>query len=432
MYCKEQSMKSKYFKCLGVILTGLVVLFTMTACPSTPIQPEQPPAEVPVQPPPVGVPVPPPVQDDGGALAALDAAAARAQAARQLVMDFQGQYLLPSDWAEASSLFDQAEQQRSTGTAQEARESTARYEAAADAFEALAQGTIALYFENLARQLADGRGVALNAGAAELAPDFLLHADNAADAANARYQANDFRAARDTALDALAMYDAIAAGIQALAIREEIIDNGIEYLVPEFLWEADDVATDAMDRWDAGDYPGAQTGAVTALSMYAVLRTMLDAQLAWEGGIEEAVRELTPEAVPQLDVTAMEAITNWEAGDFYGALVSAELLLVRTLRAGAAAERQRALNVRGNVAVRPEFDSAQAIYTRAASAYQVQSLAEAANLFTECRPLFTVVARLAVERQILAEEALRLANERMAESDETARAAELILEGDVQ
>jgi len=46
--------------------------------------------------------------------------------------------------------------------------------------------------------------------------------------------------------------------------------------------------------------------------------------------------------------------------------------------------------------------------------------------------MFSAAARLAAQRQEAAEEALRIANERMAASDELAQTADLILEGGVE
>jgi hypothetical protein len=296
----------------------------------------------------------------------LEAAAARAEAARKFISDFDGRDFFPSEWDAADSLFNQAEQQREASTRDEAQESTALFLRAAEAFEAMRESTLRQFYEKLAGDLSIARDAAVIAGAQVIAPGFLLEADNTGSSAEEKYQSNDYYGARDTALDALNMYHAIRAGVEAYKLREEIAARA-EELVPNNLTQADNTGMDAINRWEAGDYQSARAGAESALILY--------------------------------------------------------------LRTGAAAERQRALNYRANTAVRQEFDNAQEIFTLAETAYQRRSYEDAALLFTECRPIFSMAADLALERRLAAEDALRRAEQRLAESDETARYAETILVG---
>ena len=347
-------------KRLWWIIPALLVLFTAVSCKSTP--PEQAPD--PAAPAEVADRQAPAVD-----MAALNAAAARAQSARQLVSDFSGPEFFPSDWQAAESLYTQAGQQRRSGTTQEAQESAARFNSAADAFEAMTPKTLAQYYENVERDIDNARGAAVAAGAAALAPDFLLEADKVVVDAMDKYEANEYYAARDAAVKALSMYSTLTVGVQAFAVRQRVAANA-QTLAPEALAEAD---------------------------------------LAFANGYEK-----------------------WEAGEFAGAKTDAELALVLFSRAGASAERQRALNSRANVAVRQDFNSTQAIYSRANTAYQERRFEEAGRLFRESETMFGAAARQARERRVVAEEALRRANDRISESNETARAAERILEGDVQ
>lgn len=401
-------MKSKY---LWWISIGLLVLFTAVSCRTAPV-PEEPL-----------------VQDLQEYLGVMDEASARAQAARQLALDFGAPSLLPNEWDAANALLDQAEHQRAVGTADEIGASTARYNAAADAFEALSARTIALNFANMERELTEARSAAVDVGAEVYFPDMLLHADNTVAAANEQHNANDYYAARETALDALSMYRTLTAGIEAARIRQSI---GIYLyaLLPDLLAESDAAGLSAFERWESGDYRGAESSAVQALAMFSALGTAVGAQVA-AAGLSEDTAELAPDALMEMYSAAEDFFTNWEAGDFLAAQASAELSLVRAFRAAAIAERQRALNVRGNVAARVEFDSAQVIFAQANTAYNAGNMGEAGRLFNDCAPLFTQVTFLSIERQLIADELLRLANERMVESDETARAAELVIEGDV-
>jgi hypothetical protein len=100
--------------------------------------------------------------------------------------------------------------------------------------------------------------------------------------------------------------------------------------------------------------------------------------------------------------------------------------------AAAATERQRALDLKANVAVRQDFDSAQSIYNRANSSYRSENFDSAAELYAESRSMYEVVSQVAREKRRIAEEALQTADEKMLESDNIAKDAELILEGGAQ
>jgi hypothetical protein len=257
-------------------------------------------------------------------------------------------------------------------------------------------------------------------------PDFLLQADNAAAAARGMHQAGDYYAARDTASRALDMYSFINALLQANRIRDEIAPT-LEQWAPDYLLQADTAVDYAVQRWDAGDYSGALAAAVQALSMFTALDLMLDAYMA-RAQVVDILEESDPQALARGDDAAMEAIDRWDAGDFGGAQLSAGTAMIMYLSAWAEVERQAALEVRANIAAQQEFNSAQAIFTHANNANQAQNFREAGRLFNQSAPMFRDSAYLALERQLIAEEALRLANERMAESDEIAREAERILE----
>jgi len=349
-------------------LFGLFVLFVFVSCPGAPpaqedVPPMEPGVTRPVTPPPtVDAATQPPDQES---LNALNAAAARAEAARDLVRDFGGDEFFPSEWNNASSLLTQAEQQRRTNTTAETQESTARYLRAAEAFEGMLDRTIARFYEFMENELVRAREAAVNAGAQVFVPDLLLQADNKVASAEDRYRAGDLQSARNAAEDALNMYVAIRAGIQAYLVREEI-EELTEQLAPEMLAEADSASLGAIDRWEAGDFLGARTGAENSLLLY--------------------------------------------------------------LRAAATAERQRALTLRANMAAELEFTAAQDLYNRANMAFHMQWTLDAIDAFGRCRFMFRRAGDIALQRRLEAEAALRLADQRLAESDEIARNIEAIIQ----
>jgi hypothetical protein len=420
-------------KCIYLVLLSLAAVFMAVSCAGTPPPPAVPPPEAASPPPPASVsppsPAPTPAPDQA-TLSTLNEAAARAAAARKMAGDFDAASFFPSDWESAESLFSQAEQQKNASTRDGAQESTARYIGAAEAYEALIEKISVLCYEDKAKELSDARSAAVNAGAGELVPDYLLEADNAVADAEDKYQAKDYYGAKSSSDDALAMYSALKDGVEAYYIREDIAERAQE-LIPDVLLSTDTFALDAIDKWEAKDYNGAKLGAAEALTMYSALKAARNAYDVREK-IAERAEELFPNALSQADDVAFDAIDKWQANDFKGAKDTATTAWMMYLNVAASTERQTALDLKADTAARQEFNFAEAIYNRANAAYRGQRYEEAAPLYEECLPIYRMASLLALEKRLVAEEALRRADQRVAESDETARNAELILEGGAQ
>jgi hypothetical protein len=372
---KELPMKIRYF---GFLLVSFLLFSVILSCKNAPapVEPEPPVEE------PLDADNAPPSQ---AAISGLDAAAERAARARRLVTDFNGPAYFPSDWNSADSLYSQAESRRSSATVRETRESTARYTAAADALEALAGKTVPQYAQDLETQVMAARNGAVNAGAGYLAPDYLLQADDKAVDALTTYESRDYYSARDKGLTAKDMYSAIETGVNAYKVRLEIEDRGFVRYDPSAIEATDAMVLSALDDYEAGNIAAAQTKAGNALSQYN------------------------------------QSLTK--AKESYAADVGA----------AAAAERQRALDIKANVAVRQDYDAANAIFNRGAASYRARQYDDAANLYADARSMFESVTQVARENRAAAEEALRAAEVKMIESDGTAQQAEMILlEGGAQ
>jgi hypothetical protein len=199
--------------------------------------------------------------------------------------------------------------------------------------------------------------------------------------AEEQYQAKDYYTAKDTAEEALASYSFGKTWLDAYNVRAEIADRNFDVYDPMSVELADDVLFDAADNYLAKDYSGAGDKAEEAL-----LRFNLALRAGWECYAAE-------------------------------------------MGAFAAAERQNALDLKANVAVRQEFNTAQAVYARADTAFQAERFEEAVTLYDDSLSQFEVITLVAKEKQLVAERALVRANEKIEESDETARAAEVVLEG---
>jgi len=337
---------------------------------------------------PAPTPTPAPTGDAGPAsqtdLGDLNAAVDRAATARKKAVDFDAQFLLPSDWQSADALYTDAEQNRNASTSGAAKESAARYNNAADAFDDLFDKIISQYADKKRQELKDAREAAINAGAADLLSDYLLQADNSASDAEEKYLANDYYGFKNSADDAISMYSTLKTIIEAKKIREEIVNMGFLDSDPATLGLADDALNSAMSNFSAKNYPPAKNDAESALNQYS-----------------------------QVLMAAFEAYAD-------------------SIAANADAARQRALNYKANVAVKPDFDAADAVYNKAKTAYNSKTYDEAGRLFPNSTAMFNAAADAAMEKQQRAEDALRRANEKLAESDEAAKNADLILEGGVQ
>ena len=261
----------------------------------------------------------------------------------------------------------------------------------------------------------------------ELAPDILGQADDIGLAALDKWDAGDYSGAKESADKALFAYETIDTGLAAYEARQSVV-WGLEALAPEFLWQTDDVALAALDKWDAEDYNGAKEGADKALLMYSALKIGVEAYQLREEIALDAVK-IDPTTFWSMDDIGWGAIDKWIAEDYEGAKADAETAMFGYTVTGAAVQRQRALDARADVAVRQEFNAAQAIYDQANRALPSQSFDEALRLYRESLNMFRQVARTADERRRIAEEALRRAQQRLAESNETARNADAILEG---
>jgi hypothetical protein len=366
-------MKPKY---VGYFLLGLLILAAGISCKTTKPVTEAPPQEETLDPE-NGPP-------DQNTLNSLNDAAARAAKARQLVMDFNGPSYFPPDWDSADSLYTQAESRKSTSTLRDARESVARYETAVTALTALGDKTIPRYAQDLESEVTNARIAAVNAGADYLAQDYLRKADDRAVEALNQYGEKDYYAARDTAFTARDMYSALETGVNAAKIRLEIEERGFTRYDPSAIAAADTLGLSALDDYDSGNIASARSKAADVRSQYS--QSLLKGKEAYAS----------------------------DTG------------------AAAAAERQRALDVKANVAVRQDYDAANAIYNRGVSSFRGKNYDEAASLYIESRSLFENTARIAREKRRLAEDALRAAELKMSESGEIAGNAEIILEGGAQ
>ncbi|MDR2257849.1 MAG: hypothetical protein LBE14_01730 [Treponema sp.] len=364
-------MKNRY---IGVLLL-LPVLFLVFACKSAPKQTEAPPPAVEETPAPAA-----PAAPTQAVLDALNQAVARAENARKRASDFESPSYFPSDWEAAEDQYNSAGK-LARNTADEVQQAIARYNGVAGTYDDLFRKTVPLVAQALEDEIVNARNEAVATGLSDTFPDYLLEVDRIVVQALARYEGEDYYAARDSAYEARDRYQALKTGGEAYLKRQEIVERDFIAYDPENFNKADGIGLAALNDYQSGNIEQAQNGAEEAELRYnLILKTGWAAYAAERG-------------------------------------------------AAAGAERQKALDLKANVAVKEEFNAASDIYNQAGASLRAEKYEDAAMLYTQSEARFIVIGQTAAEKRREAEEALRAAEQKMRESDETAKRAELILEG---
>jgi hypothetical protein len=251
----------------------------------------------------------------------------------------------------------------------------------ADTYEALFKKTIPLYAQAREDEIISKRDELIHTGFTSVFRNYLQNADTLALQASDQYQAEDYYTARDTAATALNEYEILLAGAKVFIARQEVIDRGfLKYDLDNFA-KADAVAETAMALYEAGDKQGASDNAEEALLRFNIVLT--------NGWIAYAAEH----------------------------------------REAAVAERERAIENKVNVAMRESFREADAIFTHAEEFFNNENFENAGILFVDAEARFAVAGVETKEKRLRAEHAIRLAEERLDESVGTAIEAERIIEG---
>ena len=384
-------MKSKPF---SGIVAGFLVSLAVLSCggspPPTRPRPPDPPAATPE-----------PAEDpdmappDQAAVDDLQKALAQANVSRQQARDIEAPgYFLP-EWDAAEAQYAEARENAGEATLGEVKKTIALYEAVAETYDNLARQCLPFFYEDLSREILRTREGAIDEGIRDLSPGRLEAADLRIDKALEEYEAGDaagtnneaaehYYAAAEAAFDALDRYRALTLGLGAYRLEEEIQERGFADYDPENYERAGASLDSAIAAYDNGDTETALAQAEEALLRCALV--MNEGWLAYAGGLK----------------------------------LSAET------------GRRNALSAKANVAVKRCFDEADTLYTRGIAAYDAQDYAASAEFFSRSISLFDSAAQTTEQKRALAEEAIRTAGIRIGQSEETAREAEMLIQGGAQ
>jgi hypothetical protein len=358
------------------ILLGLAAL--LTACKTTP-KPEDTGASLTgttqtVQDPNAGPP-------DSAALSSLEDAKNKAENARKQALYLEGQSYFPEDWSSAESLY-QAGEQGGRSTLGEVKTAADQYNAAAAAYDAINRRAIPLYAQARENEINAARAEAIRSGIADISPDRFAAAENTRQAAYDLYEREDYYSAAETAYAAIDQYQILETAAAIYEIWDEIDVFDLAKYDPLNYAQAEAAAVQAVTDYDSGNTAKAKIGANETLNRLNMVRS-----------------------------------AGWEA--FAG-----------ERRKAANTERQAALDSKANVAVRNEFNAALAVYSQGENAFGSKRYSDAVQYYNQSESMFILTRNSALEKRHIAEEAIRLAEEKAAESDAAAQNAEKIIGGE--
>jgi len=301
----------------------------------------------------------------------LNAAIARAEEARKKAGDFQSPAYFPGEWEAAEANYTDAGNVKTPDA----------YNAAADAFNAVFKLTIPLYAQAREDEIMVLRDSLVAAGVRVSFPEIFTLADKTALSALSQYEAQDYYTARDTAAQALLMYQTMISAHTAWLGHREIIQLGFESYDPDNFDHAGEILSDAINAYMTGDFSLAQKNADEARLRYNLVLS-----------------------------------AGWAA--------YAEM---RFSLAGA--ERQAALDVKADIAAKELFTEADLNYNLAEISYDSKKYEDAAKQFINSEALFIAASTSASEKRHNAADIIREAYEKIEQSSEIARQAEITIKG---
>jgi len=292
---------------------------------------------------------------------------------RKQAQDFEAPSYFPSEWEDVEAQYNDAKNNASF-TEDEVNSIAAKY-------DELFNKSIPLYAQAREDEIIAARDELISTGFTRLIPEYLQDADDTALEALAHYESGDYYKARDTAVEALEKYETLLIGANVYRTRREIIDRGFIAYDPDNFEKADEFAQTALDNYEAGNKKDAVANAEEAQLRYRIVLSN-----GWTGYASDR-------------------------------------------RASTISEREKALANKVNIAVRDGFRDADNLYYQAEENFKSENFESAATLFIDSETLFIITGQETEEKRQRAKETIRVAEEKIEESVETAIEAERIIEG---
>jgi hypothetical protein len=356
-----------------LILISFLVPFVLISCKTTADTPDSLVDSIPQD---LSGPV------DEAALEALAGAKAKAEESRSWAEYVNGESYFPLEWGFAEDRYTTAAGRVDPPEDKaEAYSRVAEWRGIAAAYDDIFNRSAGQFAGEQQKVLAAAREAALNAGAGELVPDRLAQADALSASAQEKFQNGDLTGSVRTGKEARDRYRVLQTIAEAHARQEEADANDFFSRDPDNYMLAADAGNSAVELYDAGEIAKAQDSADESLARFNQV-----VKNGWLTLVEEKA----------------ELAREW---------------------------RDASQEVKANVAVRSDYDSAERVYNQAHVALRAEDYTGAAELFEQSGQLFMSAHNNAVEKRQRAEEALRQAEQKLQESEEKAQNAEAIIGG---
>jgi hypothetical protein len=304
----------------------------------------------------------------------------RADAARKRAVDFESHDYFPNDWEAADSKYAVAANMPKT-TQSDVQQAAVMYDESSAAYDGIFKKTIPLYAHAREDEIIAARERLISTGYANYFSEYLQDADNKALLALNQYKNEDYYDARDTAADALKEYETLYTGAEILLVRREITERDFVKYDADNFEKADEAALAVDAEYKSGNRETTITNAEDVLRRYN-------------------------------NVLA----NGWKA--YAGEKCAAVFV-----------DREQALNEKANIASRDLFSEADGIFNKAEQSFTSQNYQNAAALYMDSEARFLLSRLDTEEKRQRALDIIRLAEEKIEESNETAIGAERIIEG---
>ncbi|MDR2448215.1 MAG: hypothetical protein LBD58_13160 [Treponema sp.] len=220
------------------------------------------------------------------------------------------------------------------------------------------------------------------------------------------------------------------------SVRQEAVDAGAETYLARELSAVDELDKNSLTLYANGDYYGYQAASFESEKRYGLLKTEAAALSLKNEIIANTFDRFDPDALDAANEGLAAAETAYAANDLDAAQGAANDALAKYQQilangwksyAGeqqprAEAARADAAAVHADIALKDDFDAADAAYNQGVADYDGESYQAAADSFVKVQPMFAALAKTAGDQQKNAATALQAAQKVVSASQKKADA----------
>ena len=319
---------------------------------------------------------------NAASLEALANARTAAEEARSKAEYVDGSTYCPEEWGLAEDRYSAAKAYAAPETKKEATTQTGEWKGLNVAYQDIYGKSIPQFAGEQQKRLTAAREEAVKAGADDLVPEHVAKADEYSDSSKSKLEKNDFAGSIRDGKEALDRYKVLQTIAEAHNKQEEADNNNFFSVDADNYMLAAEAGNNAVDLYDKNQIPESQEAAEEALDRFTQV-----VKNGWVYSVEEKA----------------SVAKEW---------------------------RDASQEVKADVAVKQEYDAADRVYNNAHVALRAEEYAVAAELFEQSGGLFSKAHDNALIKRERAEEALRDAELKLAESEKKAQTAQELFGGE--